>query len=1136
MYLTASKHVAACTRSLMTKSCMIMKLTIAMLMLCTLQVNAHSYAQKLTIAKKNALLPEVFKAIERQTGYLFFYDKDQVRKAEPIDIALTNATIEQALNTCLKDQLFTYAIVKNTIVIQQKSAVVPDATHVNLTTPILSPPPILIKGRVTGRDAKPLQGVSVMIAGTRTGTTTNSEGRFSLTVSDENNIVLEFSSIGYEPVTVPVTKETDINVTLEEAVGGLSDVVVVGYGSQKKVSLTSAVSQVRGEDLTRRPVSNMQQALQGQAPGLSILDMGGGPGRSQATMRIRGITTIDNTTNSNINNSNSNIKNNPLVIVDGVEQQLEDINPNDIESVSVLKDASSTAIYGSRAANGVILITTKRAKSGKVSVNYNGFYALQQSVNNPEHMGLEDYLRMQNVAWQNVGAAPKYTEQQIVEYVISTDRYKYPLPYSMAEAVLRTSPQINHSLAISGGSETFKARLSLRYQDQEGIIANSGSKISEVRVNTDFRVSPKINIGTDVNYRYVNSLAPVNEGAVFERLKHGSIFTVPKYPDGTYGISAQGQNALLLAEIDGTTRTGDEYLISNIKGDWEILKGLKFTTQFAARVNLTREKRFSNSYTIYDYYNPAIVRRSVPLNSLTEERNNSREVNLNNLLNYTTKLGAHGMNMLVGYSQIENKASNLTAYRQGFYNNDLQSIGQGTNDATRNNSGRDFNWGLRSYFSRFNYSFGDKYLFEANARYDGSSRFTGDNQYSFFPSFSAGWRLSEENFWSRFSGFMNEFKLRGSWGRTGNQALPLYSYYATLDLVNYSLNGVPVQGYTQQQLADKDITWETTTQFDAGVDAQFLNNRFSISVDYYNKRTDGVLLSLPVPGVLGLQPSPQNAGVVDNTGWEFLAGTRNSFGAFRVTADINLSINNNKVIDLAGTGPYIIGGDVDPRFITAEGYPINSFWGYKSDGLFQTAEEIKNSPTLVANTKPGDVRFVDLNKDGKINAGDMTFLGTTFPKYTFGSNVNLSYKAFSLNILFQGAAEVDTRFSGALGDMGNLEGFTHNIYANNYWTPDRPNARFPRPTKNQLYNQSSSDRMVLDASYLRLKNIQLIYEVPAVLSRKAYVQRMNVYFSGTNLLTFSKLNEWNLDPESQPGRINYYPQTSLYTFGVNLQF
>ncbi len=994
-----------------------------------------------------------------------------------------------------------------------------------------------ISGKVTSASGDGLAGVSVLLKGTAFGTSTVTGGSFSFSVPDQGRgRSLVFSFIGFQTEEVQIPASGIVQIVLQADDKELEKVIVVGYGTQKKVSLTSAVSQVRGEDLTRRPVSNIQQALQGQAPGLSILDLGGGPGRSQATMRIRGITTIDNTNNSNINNSNTNIKNNPLVIVDGIEQRLEDINPDDIESVSVLKDASSTAIYGSRAANGVILITTRRAKTGKVSVSYNGFYALQQSVNNPVHMGLEDYLRMQNHAWQNVGAAPRYTEAQIQENINATDRYKYPLPYTMAEAVLRTSPQINHSLSVGGGSETFKARLSLRYQDQEGIIANSDSKITELRVNTDFKVSPAINISTDINYRYINSLAPVNEGAVFERLKHGSIFTVPKYPDGTYGISAQGQNALLLAEIDGTTKTGNDYIVGNIKGDWEILKGLKFTTQFAARMNMTTEKRFSNSYTVYDYYNPAVVRRSVPLNNLTEVRNDSREINLNNLLNYTTTLGNHDLNLLIGYSQIKNTGGTLTAFRQGFYNNDIQSIGQGTNDATRSNGGNDSKWGLRSYFSRFNYAFKDKYLLEANARYDGSSRFTGDNQYSFFPSFSAGWRVSEEKFWEGLSGSVNELKLRGSWGRTGNQAVPLYSYYANLDLVNYSFNGVSVQGYTQQQLADEKITWETTTQTDIGLDAQFLNNRVSLSIDYYSKRTNGVLLSLPVPGVLGLQPSPQNAGVVDNKGWELMIGSRNKFGAFNFDMDLNVSINHNKVIDLAGTGPYIIGGDVDPRFITAEGYPINSFWGYKSDGLFQTAEDIQKYPTLVANTKPGDVKHLDLNSDGKINADDMTFLGATFPKYTFGSNMNLDYKGFRLNVLWQGAAEIDTRFSGALGDMGNLEGFTHHIYTNNYWTPERTNARFPRPTKNLLYNQSSSDRMVLDASYLRLKNVQLLYQIPSFLTKKAYLQRMSVYVSGTNLLTFSKLNKWDLDPESQPGRINYYPQTSLYTFGVNLQF
>jgi len=430
----------------------------------------------------------------------------------------------------------------------------------------------------------------------------------------------------------------------------------------------------------------------------------------------------------------------------------------------------------------------------------------------------------------------------------------------------------------------------------------------------------------------------------------------------------------------------------------------------------------------------------------------------------------------------------------------------------------------------------EKYLLEINSRSDGSSRFVASNRYSFFPSFSAGWRISKEKFWSPVKTYINELKLRGSYGKTGNQAVALYSYYQMLNLVNYSFSGLPVSGYTQQTLANKDLTWETTTQAEIGLDAELFKSRLIISVDYYNKRADGILLNLPVPSTLGLNPSVRNAGIVDNKGWEFQVSSRNNFGAVIFNAGINLSINNNKVVSLAGTGPYISGADNLPRYITGEGYSINALWGYKTDGLFQTQAEVNAYPTLSPNSKPGDVKYLDLNKDGIINGNDMTFLGNTFPKYIFGSSMNVSYKNFNLNMLFQGAANVSTRIAGALAEMGNQEGFAPNIYTNNYWTPEHTDARFPLPRKGDLRNVQSSDRTVINGNYLRLKNLQFSYQLPISLVNMLYLQKASVYVSGTNLLTFSKLNEWGLDPEAISGDLSYYPQIALYTLGIKLQF
>jgi len=980
---------------------------------------------------------------------------------------------------------------------------------------------ISVSGIVKDDRGQALSGVSVSVKGGSGGVSTDASGKFVINVPSTVSVLI-FSYVGYQSQEVPVGTTTSFSLSLLPADNRMNDIVVIGYGTQKKVSMTSAVSSLKGEEVAMRPVNSLNQALQGQLPGLTVLDQGGAPGNSNTVMRVRGITTLSS--------------NAPLVIVDGIEQPLADLNGADVENISVLKDASSTAIYGSRAANGVILVTTKRARSSKLAVSYNGYYGIQRAISQPVHMGLEAYMRLQNVAFTNVGSAPKYTEQQILDYVNSTDRDKNPLPFTWYEAMYKDAPQTNHTVALSGGGENLRARFSMRYQNQDGIIANTNSKMVEARLNTDMKISNHIKASADIDYRYKNSYTPYDVTNIFLRMMQNSIWTTPKFPDGTYGIGPQGNNPLLFAEAGGLSRNIVDYLTGNVKAEWEIVKGLTFIPQAAARFSLSSGKDYVNAYEVRDYYNPAVVRRSQPINRLTETRNILRELTLNTLLNYTTIIRQHNINALVGYSQIHNNVSQLSAYRQNFYNNDVTSIGQGTNDATKDNGGGETTWGLRSYFGRLNYSFADKYLFEANGRYDGSSRFLGDNRYSFFPSFSAGWRISRENFWNDLRSIVNEFKLRGSWGKTGNQAVDLYSYFATLNLLTYSFSGAPVQAYTQVRMANEDLTWETTTQTNLGVDGALLNNRISFSVDYYFKKTDGILLVLPVPGTLGLQPAAQNAGRVDNRGWEFTLGGRNQFGKLLFNANLNFNINNNKVINLAGTGPYITGSDIDPRYIIAEGYPINSFWGYKTGGLFQTKEEAQSYPQFMRPAQPGDVKVLDLTGDGKIDAADMTYLGNTFPKYTYGGSFDLGYKNFGLNILFQGAAKVGMRVARALGEQGNFEGFTPDIYTNNYWTPTHTDARFPRPTKQDLRNQASTDRMVINSSYLRVKNLQLSYSLPANLIRRAYLDRMSVYVSATNILTISKMNEWHLDPESTSGFQDYYPQVSIYAVGINLQF
>ena len=985
----------------------------------------------------------------------------------------------------------------------------------------------ILTGKVLDSNTKePLIGANVTEYKNSNGTTTDLEGNFSLQIS-ANTVQLEISYVGYMTQLVTIDDRKDIQILLE-AGESLEEVVVVGYGTQKKISMTSSVSQIKGSELIRRPVSNLQQALQGQAPGLTVLDRGGEPGRSSATMRIRGITTF-----SGNNSGNSS----PLIIVDGVEQTLFNINPEDVENISVLKDASSTAIYGSRAANGVILVTTKRGKSGKMQITYNGFYGMQESTNDPKMMAIEDYMNFQVVGYKNQGLAipARFTEQSIKDYTATNaDRLKFPLPNTWFQDVLKPAPQQSHSLSFSGGNEFSRTRVSLRYMDQGGIAPNHDAKIREVRINNDLKINEKLDINFDLNYRYNYSQRPFRSD-IFNFFLHGSLWAVPKYDDGSYGLSPQNNNPLMFAEQSGYNNISTNYLFGSTKLDYKIVKDLTFTAQLSGVMNYEEVKTYQNAYRNVD----AITGRSLTVanNSLTEGRNRYTELTTNYFLNYSKKLNKNLFKGLIGFSEVYNQGSNISAYRERFYNNDIQSLGQGTNDATRNNGGSEYEFGLRSVFARLNYSFADKYLLEVNGRYDGSSRFASENQYSFFPSFSGAWRISEEGFFKNANLPFDEFKLRGSWGQTGNQTVPLYSYFASLNSGSYTFGGAAAQVFSQTSLADRTITWETNNQTDIGIEGQMLNGRVNFTADYYKKRTNGILLALPLAAVTGFTSSTQNAGVIDNEGWEFSLGyNSNPQGVVKFRFSGNMAINNNTVVDLKGSGPFISGSDLDPRYIVKEGLPFNSFWGYKTDGLFQSAAEIAAYPTIAANTKPGDVKYLDLNNDKKITADDMTNIGNPFPKYTFGFNSDISYKQFTLNILFQGAAKVDTRLSGALAEMGIFEGFAHEIFTNNYWTPENPNALFPLPRKSDQRNVNTSDRQIIDGSYLRLKNLQLIYTLSPKLCKAVNISQGNIYFSGTNLLTFSNLNKWDLDPEVDSGRGTYYPQTRMWTLGVNLTF
>ncbi len=977
-----------------------------------------------------------------------------------------------------------------------------------------------ISGKVTSAQGDPLEGVTVTVKNTPQATTTDKSGSYSI-VTNTANPILVFSYVNYESKEVTLNNRSAVSVSLAAKAGVLGEVVVVGYGTQKKSDVTGAIGTIKTDDIDRRVVSNFQQSLQGLTSGLTVLDEGGAPGQSTATLRIRGITTLSG--------------NDPLILVDGVEQGINNLNPEDIASVSVLKDAAATAIYGSRAAAGVILITTKRAKAGKLMIRLDNYVALQKLGNHPESMGTADFLRQQNTAYQNAGLGTPYSDSLIQVWSTSKDRIKYPLPNDWYNVLFHTAPQYNSNLSLSGGNEQIRTSMNLRYMHQDGIVNNFSNEAKEIRLNTDFTPTKNLKFSADGFYRMLYSTQPQDAGGLFGTMIQGAQLTVPRYPDGGYGVSTQGNNPLVSDELSGYDRNRFNYFSGNLRGEWQIINGLKLSVQYAIVNTTSRGKNYRNAYSVTDENNPSLS-KSVTNNQLIESNSNNYTETINDLLEYTRQIGKHDIKILGGYSQIYSRGDNFSASRTNFYNNSIQAVSQGDPN-TRDNGGSDNESGLRSYFGRINYNYDDKYLLEVNGRYDGSAKFTGNNLYSFFPSFSAGWRISQEGFWQSVKHIIPALKIRGSWGETGNQTVASYSFYDALNSSNYDFGGIAAVGYALHNYSNGDIKWETTTQTDIGLDAGILKNKINFTFDYYNKKTTGILLQLPIPAIVGRNAPVQNAGTVSNKGWEVSVDYNGNSSNLSYQFGFNLSNNKNEVLDLKGTGPYISGSDNDALNIIEVGLPINSLWGFKTDGFYKDQKDVDTSAAYDPKTFPGDIKYIDLNNDGKITADDRTVIGDPFPHYSYGFKSSIQYKNFDFYLFLQGVVKQDADISGPVVNAGANEGFVPQI-ANDYWTPTHTNSLYPRPQKKSGKNARISDYWILQVGYLRIKTLQVGYSLPQSIIEKLKIEKARIYLSAMNLLTISKqAKKWGIDPEFPSGsRLLYYPQTKSYTIGLNITF
>jgi TonB-linked SusC/RagA family outer membrane protein len=980
-----------------------------------------------------------------------------------------------------------------------------------------------LTGSVTdSRSKEPIIGANVVEKGTANGVITDMDGKFSLQLPP--GAVLQISYIGYTTKEIPVGNETHLLVALEEDTKALHEIVVVGYGVQRKISVTNAVSSIDSGDLSERNSTNVNQALQGRLPGLTVIDRGGAPGQESLTMRIRGATSL------NVND--------PLVLIDGVPGSLSYVNPVDIESVSVLKDAASAAIYGSRAATGVILVTTKAPKDGRLSVAYNAFFGIARTNNRPEHMDAVTYMKQQNAAYMNTYGYAYYTAEEIEQWPANhaRDPEAYPVPNDWQNLMFRMAPQHSHTLTLSGGSERITNRVSYRYMNQEGILPNYGFGIQEVRSRNEYKANERLTLSSNVNIRFGNRWAPYNEWESYNRMWQNSQWGVPRYSDGSYGLTVDSYSPLIQIHEMGKARWENHFLSGIFRGEYRLWEGLRLSAQYATQRYFTRWTSFNNKYDFTDKLHPD--RRTFnTLNRMEDYRTGSQEDGLDFQWAYNRTFGQHTLSGIAGYSEIHYTSDGLGGYRQDFYNNNLQTLSMGADDATQSATGENSEWGLRSYFGRINYEYDSRYLFEANLRYDGSSRFARGHQYGFFPSLSMGWRLSGERFWEPLKETVNELKLRGSWGSVGSQQVGLFSFMKTYNQSNYLFNGTLASGYRQTTLASEDISWETTTQLNLGVDTYWFDSKWNVSFDYYDKRTEDILLLVPIPSIIGLAATNQNAGIVENKGFEFMLGTYHRWGDYRIEVSLNANYNKNKVMDLAGTGPHVSSyGNSDSRTITTEGYPIGSFYGFETDGFFQTWEEVEHYAKWDASVGPGDIKYVDQNMDGELTPEDYVIFGSELPDWTFSSSMSVAWKHWKLDLFWQGVAGSEKLMTGAILEHGIWGGFTHKVWAD-YWTPENTEAPYPRPTKYTMKNAQISDFSMLDGSYLRLKNIRLSCDIPKRLCEWLHIASANVYVSATDLLTFSALNKYDIDPEMiERGQESSFPQSSVTTLGLNINF
>ena len=1009
-----------------------------------------------------------------------------------------------------------------------------------------------IKGVVYDADG-PLPGAGVMIQGSQTGTTTGNDGTFVLEARPGDK--LEISFLGLNTSVIEVTQAVEYSVVLEADTNLLDEIVVVGYDTQKKVNLTGSVSAISAESLKNKPVVSSSTALQGIAAGVTVTTQSGAPGDDGGMIRVRGIGTFGGSSAA------------PLVLIDGVEGSIDAVDATQIDKISVLKDAASSAIYGSRAANGVVLVTTKRGVKGHRSISYRGYVGWQEPTRMPKTVNAIEFMTLRQEESANDGKVDIYTEEYIANYMENhkLDPDTYPIT-DWKKAILQGNGFThNHNLNLTASGERISVNTSIGYLKQNGIIKATDYQRFNIRNNMDVEISKKLHMKLDFSVMYGHRNRVRQQNTIFNYINTRDPITLTVYSTGLYApLSGGSVNVLAGLNGEGGNIQNDTYRINGaLTLSYKPWEWLTIEGKAAPRYVMTEGHEFEKILKFYaDAFGTPSMASNASYASLTESCNRSFygtwQATVNAHKNWNKK---HDLRVLIGASKETFSQKTLSAYRQGYSFPEYETINAGEFNEFRKNSGARYQWALLSYFGRVNYNYRERYLFEANIRFDGSSRFAKGNRWGIFPSFSAAWRISEEPWMQSVKNILSEAKLRASYGQLGNQNIGTSYYPFMTELVIDSAisigNGATAPIATQTTLANENITWETSTMYDVGFDLAFWN-KLTLTGDVYYKRTDNILIQLGIPDSIGLGAPYQNAGVVRNAGWELAVGYHDQKGDWNWGIDANISDVYNKILDMKGTYLENSGGLIR----NMEGYEVNSIYGLSCLGIIRSQEDADyinaNCPQYGTTVKPGDLYYADIAgakdengndiPDGKVDESDMHIIGSTIPRYTYGITLNVGWKGLNLSAFFQGVGKADCMVSSYYIFPGYQGGTYRSEFLDRFNPADESTwatAKYPRLTKISDISYKKSSFWMANAAYCRLKNLQLSYSLPQKAVKKMRMSDFTIFANASNLFTFTKFYQ-GYDPEIAYsgandgvtlGEIAYnYPQVKTFTFGIDIKF